>query len=181
MNDRFISCAPHSRGVGGGVSRGKVLIIRRARAPLLGHFGLPGRGVEIGETMAAALARELIEEVGVEAEIVAFNRHIQAIIPEGDRVRAHFVIASFVGRWPGVSRALATKSTPWTGSIRSPHCPRRRRRSLPKFGERGADRGAARVREPTACAHGAGNNRVPLGFRPEDKIWQIESHGYLNG
>ena len=56
--------------------------------------------VELGETLAEALARELDEEVGVEAEIVAFNRHVEPIIREGDgRVRAHFVIASFVARW----------------------------------------------------------------------------------
>lgn len=78
---------------------GRVLIARRARAPLFGHFSLPGGVVEVGETLAAALARELMEEVGVEAEMIAFNRHFEAIIPEGDRVRAHFVIASFVARW----------------------------------------------------------------------------------
>ncbi len=79
--------------------QGRALIVRRGRAPLLGHFSLPGGVVEVGETLAAALARELMEEVGVEAEIIAFNRHVEAIIHEGDRVRAHFVIASFVARW----------------------------------------------------------------------------------
>jgi hypothetical protein len=48
---------------------------------------------------SAALARELLEEVGVEAAIVAFNRHVEAIAHEGDRVRTHLVIASFVARW----------------------------------------------------------------------------------
>ena len=43
--------------------------------------------------------RELMEEVGVEAEIIAFKRHVEAIAHEGDRVRMHFVIASFVARW----------------------------------------------------------------------------------
>jgi 8-oxo-dGTP diphosphatase len=76
-----------------------VLVIRRARAPLLGHFSLPGGGVEAGETLAAALARELMEEVGIEAEIIAFNRHVEAIFHEGERIRTHFVIASFVARW----------------------------------------------------------------------------------
>ena len=99
MNDRLFPARP-VLAVSAAVFRdGRALIIRRARAPLLGHFSLPGGGVEVGETMAAALARELIEEVSVEAEIIAFNRHVQAIIPEGDRIRAHFVIASFVARW----------------------------------------------------------------------------------
>src|ERR1700685_271170 len=101
MNDRLfparsilaVSAAVFSRV-------GRVLIARRARAPLRGHFSLPGGVVEVSETMAAALARELMEEVGVEAEIIAFNRHVEAIIPEGDRVRGDFVIASFAARWP---------------------------------------------------------------------------------
>ena len=81
--------------------QGRVLIVRRARAPLIGHFSLPGGVVEVGETLAEAVARELMEEVGVSARIIAFNRHVEAIAHEGDRVRTHFVIASFVARWMG--------------------------------------------------------------------------------
>ncbi len=66
---------------------------------MAGRFSLPGGVVEIGETLTEAALRELYEEVGVEAEIVGFNRHIEPIVREGGRVRAHFVIASFVGRW----------------------------------------------------------------------------------
>jgi ADP-ribose pyrophosphatase YjhB (NUDIX family) len=77
----------------------RVLVVRRARAPLIGHFSLPGGVVEVGETLAAAVARELIEEVGVAAEIIAFNRHVEAIAREGERIRTHYVIASFVARW----------------------------------------------------------------------------------
>ena len=40
-----------------------------------------------------------MEEVGIEAEIIAFNRHVEAIYREGDRIRTHFVIVSFVARW----------------------------------------------------------------------------------
>jgi ADP-ribose pyrophosphatase YjhB (NUDIX family) len=78
---------------------GRVLVGRRARAPMAGRFSLPGGIVEVGETLTEAARRELFEEVGVEAEIVAFNRHVEPIVREGGRVRAHFVIASFVGRW----------------------------------------------------------------------------------
>ena len=79
--------------------QGRVLVGRRARPPMAGRFSLPGGVVEVGETLAEAAARELFEEVGVEAEIVGFNRHVEPIVREGGRVRAHFVIASFVGRW----------------------------------------------------------------------------------
>jgi ADP-ribose pyrophosphatase YjhB (NUDIX family) len=99
VNDRLFPARPILTVSAAVFRQGRVLVIRRARAPLLGHFSLPGGGVEAGETLAVALARELMEEVGVEAEIVAFNRHVEAIYREGDRIRTHFVIASFVARW----------------------------------------------------------------------------------
>jgi 8-oxo-dGTP diphosphatase len=78
---------------------GRVLVGRRARPPMAGRFSLPGGVVEVGETLIEAVKRELFEEVGVEAEIVGFNRHVEPIQRDGGRVRSHFVIASFVGRW----------------------------------------------------------------------------------
>ncbi len=78
---------------------GLVLVGRRARPPMAGRFSLPGGVVEVGETLVEAASRELYEEVGVECAIIGFNRHIEPIVREGGRVRAHFVIASFVGRW----------------------------------------------------------------------------------
>ena len=78
---------------------GRVLIGRRARPPMAGRFSLPGGAVEVGETLVEAAARELYEEVGVECAIIGFNRHIEPIVRQAGRVRAHFVIASFVGRW----------------------------------------------------------------------------------
>jgi ADP-ribose pyrophosphatase YjhB (NUDIX family) len=78
---------------------GRVLLGRRAREPMIGRFSLPGGVVELGETLHEAIARELTEEVGVEADIIAFNRHVEPIVRQRGNVRAHFVIASFVGRW----------------------------------------------------------------------------------
>jgi 8-oxo-dGTP diphosphatase len=99
MNDRLYPARPILAVSAAVFRQGRALIVRRARAPLIGHFSLPGGGVEVGETLAAALARELEEEVGVKAEIIAFNRHVEPIAHEGKRVRTHFVIASFVARW----------------------------------------------------------------------------------
>lgn len=79
---------------------GRVLIARRGRAPMLGAWSLPGGRVELGERLEEAALRELAEEVGVAAEIVGFNAHVEAIDrDEAGAVRAHFVVASFVGRW----------------------------------------------------------------------------------
>lgn len=81
---------------------GKVLIATRTKPPGAGVWSLPGGLVEVGETIEEAALRELMEEVGVEARIVGFNRHVQRIDrDEEGRVRHHFVVASFVGVWTG--------------------------------------------------------------------------------
>jgi 8-oxo-dGTP diphosphatase len=80
---------------------GRVLVARRARAPLKGLYSLPGGVVEIGETLHEAALRELDEEVGLRAEIVAFNDHVESIMRDEQGVRGHYVIASFVARWTG--------------------------------------------------------------------------------
>ena len=85
---------------------GRVLIARRARAPLAGLYSLPGGVVEVGETLRQAALRELAEEVGLAAEILAFVDHVEPILFDGARVREHYVIAAFVARWlSGEARA----------------------------------------------------------------------------
>jgi ADP-ribose pyrophosphatase YjhB (NUDIX family) len=79
----------------------RVLVARRARAPLAGLYSLPGGVVEAGETLRAAALRELAEEVGLTAEILAFVDHVEPIHFDGARVREHYVIAAFVARWRG--------------------------------------------------------------------------------
>lgn len=79
---------------------GKVLLASRTAPPYAGAFSLPGGRVEAGETLEAAALRELAEEVRVEARIIGFNRHVEAIArDESGGIRHHYVIASFVGEW----------------------------------------------------------------------------------
>jgi ADP-ribose pyrophosphatase YjhB (NUDIX family) len=79
---------------------GKVLLATRTRPPALGALTLPGGLVEPGERLTEAALRELQEEVEVEAEIAGFNGHAERIERDTDnRVKHHYVIASFVARW----------------------------------------------------------------------------------
>jgi 8-oxo-dGTP diphosphatase len=128
MTDRLFPARPILAVSAAVFREGRALIVRRARAPLLGHFSLPGGGVEVGETLAVALARELMEEVGVVARILGFNRHVEAIVPEGNRVRAHFVIASFAASWMSGEPRLSDEvdAIEWidpTGPLPSPTTP----------------------------------------------------------
>src|SRR4051794_1352042 len=49
---------------------GKILLVRRARSPAKGFYSLPGGRVEFGETLHAALHREVDEETSLRIEIV---------------------------------------------------------------------------------------------------------------
>lgn len=78
----------------------RVLLAQRAAPPFAGLFTLPGGLVEPGETLGQAALREMREEVGVEARILGFNRHVEIIERDAaGGVTRHYVVASFVGLW----------------------------------------------------------------------------------
>ena len=82
------------------VRDGRVLIVRRARAPAKQIYTLPGGVVEAGETLPEAVRREIREETGLEIEPVALAGHREFILRDDDkRVSRHFVILSFASRW----------------------------------------------------------------------------------
>lgn len=79
---------------------GCVLLGARRNPPYDQIFSLPGGLVETGESLEAAALRELAEETGVIAQIVAFNGWREVIAhDEAGRVKRHYVIASFAARW----------------------------------------------------------------------------------
>src|SRR5215469_12698041 len=91
---------------------GRVLLVRRARAPGRDLFSLPGGVVEAGETLAEAVAREVLEETGLTVAPVNLAGHREVIVRDADgRVERHFVILCFACRWlageAGVSDEVA--------------------------------------------------------------------------
>src|SRR5882757_5230724 len=75
----------------------KILLVRRARSPAKGFYSLPGGRVEFGESLHAALHREIAEETGLEIEIVGLAAW-REVLP-GTSGDGHYVILSFAARW----------------------------------------------------------------------------------
>jgi mutator protein MutT len=79
---------------------GRVLLGERLVEPARGLYTFPGGRVEMGETLAEAALRELMEEVGVTAEIAGFIDHVETVVPAKDGgVAFHAVVCAFAGRW----------------------------------------------------------------------------------
>lgn len=72
---------------------GRLLLIRRGHAPSLGLWSLPGGRIEPGETPAAAAAREVKEETGLDVEVGALLQTVDL----WDNYRVHDFAATVVG------------------------------------------------------------------------------------
>lgn len=96
----------------------RVLLIKRAHEPLMGAWSLPGGVVEVGETLAEALRREVREETG-------FDIHVGPLIEALDRVHRgpderveyHFVILDYLCRVGGgsLSHGSDAAAARWVG------------------------------------------------------------------
>jgi 8-oxo-dGTP diphosphatase len=85
-------------GVAGVVVRGgDVLLIQRGREPMVGAWSLPGGLLELGETTAEGVVREVFEETGLRVRPVEIVATVDRIIPdEAGRVRFHYVLVEWL-------------------------------------------------------------------------------------
>lgn len=94
--------------VGGIVFRGNaVLLIRRAKPPAEGKWSIAGGVVRLGETLEAAVVRELREEAGMDVKPLAVGKVIDRIYKDSEgKIAYHYVIIDYVCEaGPGQPRA----------------------------------------------------------------------------
>jgi 8-oxo-dGTP diphosphatase len=94
-------------GVGGVVIEdGRALLIRRGSEPLRGEWSIPGGTLELGESLEQGVARELLEETGLEVRVVELIEVFDRIFEDDEasaggalekkRPKYHFVIADYL-------------------------------------------------------------------------------------
>ncbi len=89
------------------IDAGRVLLVKRAHAPLAGEWSIPGGVLEVGETLRQAAVREAREETCLTVETGDLLGVYDRMVLDGEnRPRYHYVLVDFLCRWvAGEARA----------------------------------------------------------------------------
>jgi ADP-ribose pyrophosphatase YjhB (NUDIX family) len=82
---------------------GRVLLVERGKPPSAGRWSVPGGKLEPRETLAQAVAREVLEETGLIVEIGALACVLERIADD-----YHFVLLDYFARVTGGTLAAAS-------------------------------------------------------------------------
>ena len=85
-------------GVGAVLFRdSEVLLVRRGQEPAMNSWSLPGGLVELGETLTAAIHRELAEETGLTVTLLGISAVLERVFPDPDgRIAYHYVLVDYL-------------------------------------------------------------------------------------
>lgn len=85
----------------------RVLVIRRGQPPLEGRWSIPGGILEIGETIAAGIEREMMEETGVRVRVLDLIEIYEKVLRDEEKEpQYHFVILDYACEFvEGTARA----------------------------------------------------------------------------
>ena len=75
----------------------RVLLVQRGREPAYGKWSLPGGLVEVGESLAVAVSREVREEVGLEVDVKDLVAALDRVILDGaGEIEYHYILLDFI-------------------------------------------------------------------------------------
>jgi len=78
------------------IEQDQVVLVKRAHAPLLGEWSIPGGLLEVGETLREAAAREALEETGLQVEVGELLGVYDRVLRDADeRTLYHYVLIDF--------------------------------------------------------------------------------------
>jgi ADP-ribose pyrophosphatase YjhB (NUDIX family) len=78
---------------------GKIVLVKRRHEPLAGQWSLPGGMLELGETLEAGAAREMLEETGLAVDVGPVVEVFDRILVDDEgRVRFHYVLVDYLCR-----------------------------------------------------------------------------------
>ncbi len=91
------------------VKDGRYLLIKRGKEPGKGKWSIPGGKVELGETLAEAIKREVLEECGIQIEIEKIFNIMDRILKDKDgKIKYHFVLIDYKAQYiSGKARAYS--------------------------------------------------------------------------
>lgn len=79
------------------IESGRVALVKRGKAPLLGEWSIPGGMLELGETVRQGVEREAMEETGLSVRATELLGVFDRVVPDAHgKTLYHYVLVDFL-------------------------------------------------------------------------------------